>query len=101
MHKRNMNWRLDRLASRAALLVAAFLVFAATAATPRLFLWVEIIGFDNIHRTISYLPKLRTISCVPGKSLAKSAVSLLLRRIEEPGCPLQQEIIPVSLCGPE
>jgi LacI family transcriptional regulator len=62
---------------------------------------VEIIGFDNIRRTISYLPKLRTISCVPGKSLAKSAVSLLLRRIEEPGCPLQQEIIPVSLCGPE
>ena len=62
---------------------------------------IEIIGFDNIHRTISYLPKLRTISCVPGKSLAKSAVSLLLRRIEKPGCPLQQEIIPVSLCGPE
>ena len=93
MHKRNMNWRLDRLASRAALLVAAFLVFAATAATPRLFLWVELIGFDNTK------PDYGVTEYLSRHDLRPEAVSLLMDDdaflfVHRPGLPQEVELPP-------
>ncbi len=58
---------------------------------------VHIVGFDDIRRTISYLPALTTIAGIPGASMAGSAVRLLLERIADPELPAREEIIPVVL----
>ncbi len=62
---------------------------------------ISIIGFDHIRGSLSYLLPLTSLACDQKTDLAEHAVSLLLRRIEEPAIPFISEVLPVKLYEPE
>lgn len=62
---------------------------------------ISIIGFDHIRGSLSYLLPLTSLACDQTADLAERAVSLLLRRIEEPDIPYVSEVLPVTLYEPE
>lgn len=57
---------------------------------------LSIVGFDHIHKNISYLLPLSSISCQSDYNLADTAIQLLLNRMKNLHLPLQTEILPVT-----
>ena len=58
---------------------------------------ISLIGFDYIRQGFSYLPPLTSIACESIQNMAQTAVSFLLRRIEDPSLPPQREVLPVNI----
>lgn len=58
---------------------------------------VSIIGFDYIRQAFPYLPSLTSVACKSVHDMANAAVRLLLQRIQNPSCPYQHEVLPVSI----
>ena len=58
---------------------------------------ISLIGFDYIRQGFTYLPPLTSIACESIQNMAQTAVSFLLRRIEDPSLPPQREVLPVNI----
>lgn len=58
---------------------------------------ISVIGFDHIRGGLPYLPPLSSVSSVCDQALAERAVSLLLKRMEDPNAEFVTEILPAKL----
>lgn len=58
---------------------------------------ISIVGFDYLRQNMPHLPPLSSVSYQPDKSMADTAIELLLARIENMQSEPQSRILPVSL----
>lgn len=57
----------------------------------------SVIGIDHIRWCNTYLPPLTSIATVNGQNVARTAIEMLFRRIEDPEAPYRHRVIPVRL----
>jgi LacI family transcriptional regulator len=58
---------------------------------------VSIVGFDHVRHVVRYLPTLSSISNVPGRDIATTAVRLLLEKINTPDLDSREFMLPVEM----
>ena len=58
---------------------------------------ISLISFDHLRKTHTYLPPLTSIADNSEKSIADTAVSILLDKIRNPSSEISIEVLPVSI----
>ena len=58
---------------------------------------ISLISFDHLRKTHTYLPPLTSIADNSEKSIADTAVSILLDKIRNPSSEISSEVLPVSI----
>ena len=58
---------------------------------------VSVIGFDHLRSSFPYLPPLSSIACASDCSITKTALDLLMNRMEHPDAPVKTIRLPVEL----